>query len=340
MSTWFTPDRRVLLGRLRVPFILLVITHVVGIGGYLWEWRDLDASPLDAWFMTFITITTIGFSEIHPLSPSGRVLTMLVAGMGIGSLFHSFTVLLDYAASEGARSVRRRRKMQKQIDAMSGHFILAGLGRVGREAAAELKESGVPFVVVDPGPTTDPFCTALGCPFIKGDASEDTVLVAAGVKRAKGLITTTSSDATNLFVILSARLLNAEIFIASRAVDEASIHKLIRAGANRAISPYAIGGRRLAHVMLSPRVVDFLETALTTGNKALNINDVVVSATGAGKVLESLQIPVRSGATLLAVVRQGTPIASPPGSFALATGDHLLLLGTSDQLNAVEGLLR
>lgn len=267
------------------------------------------------------------------------MLTMVIGGTGIGSLFYSFTVLLDYAASEGARSVRRRRKMQKQIDAMSGHFILAGVGRVGREAAAELKESGVPFVVVDPGPTVDPFCTALGCPFIKGDASEDSVLLAAGVKRAKGLITTTSSDATNLYVILSARLLNAELFIASRAVDDTSVPKLVRAGANRAISPYAIGGRRLAHVMLSPRVVDFLETALTTGNKTLNIDDLVVGPTGAGKVLQNLQIPTRSGATLLAVVRDGSPIASPPGSFSLVAGDHLLLLGTSEQLKLVEGLL-
>lgn len=223
---------------------------------------------------------------------------------------------------------------------MSGHFILAGVGRVGREAAAELRESGVPFVVVDPRPQAEALCQSLGCPLLAGDATEDATLLAAGVKRAKGLIVTTSSDATNLYVILTARLLNSELFIASRAVDDSSVPKLVRAGANRAISPYAIGGRRLAHVMLSPRVVDFLETALTTGNRALNIDDLVVSAgVAAGKTLESLQIPSRSGATLLAVVRNGTPTASPPGGFVLAAGDHLLLLGTSEQLKSVERLL-
>ncbi len=136
---------------------------------------------------------------------------------------------------------------------------------------------------------------------------------------------------------MSARLLNADLLIASRAVDDASVPKLIRAGANRAISPYATGGRRLAHVMLNPRVVDFLETALTSGNKALNIDDVVV-VTG-GKSIESLQVRARSGATVLAVVREGQPMPNPRGDLQLAAGDHLLVLGTAEQLKLVEQLI-
>lgn len=231
--------------------------------------------------------------------------------------------------------------MQKAIDELQQHFILAGIGRVGREAATELATAGVPFVVIDPGPELEAVCARLGCPFVKGDASDDAVLLAAGVKRAKGLVVTTSSDATNLYVILSTRLLNAELFIASRAVDDASVPKLLRAGANRAISPYAIGGRRLAHIMLNPRVVDFLETALTTGNKALNIDDLVVPAGGqaAGKTIGALQLRSRSGATVLAVVRDGQPTPNPPGEFALRPGDHVLVLGTSEQLEGAERLL-
>jgi voltage-gated potassium channel len=156
------------------------------------------------------------------------------------------------------------------------------------------------------------------------------MLLAAGIKRARGLIVTTSSDATNLYVILSARLLNADLLIASRAVDDASVPKLLRAGANRAISPYAIGGRRLAHVMLSPRVVDFLETALTSGNKALNIDDVVVGQ--GGKTIESLQVSARSGATVLAVVRDGQPTASPRGDFQLAAGSIVFDVATLESV--------
>ena len=323
--------------RLRVPAVLLVLTHLVGAVGYRVIWAEHGATLLDALFMTFITITTIGFGEVYPLGSSGRLLTMGIAGTGIGSLFYTFTVLLDYASSEQVRVARRRRKMQKTIDDLKGHFILAGIGRVGREAAAELTESGVPFVVVDPGPQVPAFCEVIGCPYVQADATEDSALIAAGVKRAKGLIVTTSSDATNLYVILSARLLNADLLIASRAVDDASVPKLIRAGANRAISPYATGGRRLAHVMLNPRVVDFLETALTSGNKALNIDDVVV--VNGGKSIESLQVRARSGATVLAVVRDGQPMPNPRGDLQLASGDHLLVLGTAEQLKVVEQLI-
>jgi voltage-gated potassium channel len=332
-----TPERRQALERLRVPAVLLIVTHVVGIVGYPLVWHDPAATWLDALFMTFITITTIGFGEVRPLDNAGRLLTMAIAGTGIGSLFYSFTVLLEYAASDQVRGDRRRRHMQRRIDAMSGHFILAGVGRVGREAAAELLTSGVPFVIVDPAETIEAMSAELRCAFVRGDATEDATLEAAGIRRAKGLIVTTSSDATNLYVILSARLLNPELFIVSRAVDDVSVPKLIRAGANRAISPYAIGGRRLAHLMLSPRVVDFLDTALTSGDQTLSIDDIVVAK--GGRPLEALQLPARSGASVLAVVRAGKPTANPRGDFVLEAGDHLLVLGTRDQLQQVEKLL-
>ena len=341
MSDWRSQEQHPLLQRLRVPGVLLVITHVAGAAGYHALWADLGVSWFDSLYMVFITITTIGFAELHPLGVGGRVLTMAIAASGIGSLFFTFTVLLDYAASDQVRSARRRRKMQKAVDGLSGHFILAGIGRVGREAAAELRLSGAPFVVIDPSEKVEGTAEQWGCPFVRGDATEDATLLAAGVDRAKGLIVTTSSDATNLYVILSARLLNAKLFIASRAVDDASVPKLIRAGANRAISPYAIGGRRLAHLLLSPRVVDFLETALHKGNKSLSIEDVVVlpRSLADGKQLESLKITATTGASVLAVVREGSPMPNPRGDFVLAAGDHLLMLGTDEQLHSVEAAL-
>ncbi len=331
-----TPERKMLAERLRVPALLLLFTHVVGAAGYHALWQPVG-TWFDALFMTFITITTIGFAEVHPLGTAGRLLTMAISGSGIGSLFYTFTVVLEYAASDQVRAARRRRKMQKSIDALTGHFIVAGVGRVGREAAIELRSSGATFLLVDPSPEIEAIAAQLECPFIKGDATDDATLHAAGITRARGLITTTSSDATNLYVILSARLLNASCFIASRAVDEASVPKLVRAGANRAISPYAIGGRRLAHLLISPRVVDFLETAMTQGNRSLSIEDVVIApGRGAdGQPLEQLQLAAKTGAAVLAVVRDGVPTANPRGDFVLVAGDHLLSLGTSEQLAAL-----
>ncbi len=331
---------RSLVPRLRVPVVVLLVTHLLGMVGFhaLWAPRG---TWLDALFMTFITVTTIGFEEIFPLTTAGRLLTMGVALSGIGSLFYSFTVVLEYVASDEARAARRKRKMQRSVDALSGHFIVAGIGRVGREAIAELSEAGRSVVVVDVGETLETFCAERGLAFVKGDATDDAVLERAGLKRAKGLVVTTSSDATNLYVILTARWLNPELFIVSRAVDNASVPKLERAGANRAISPYAIGGRRLAHLLISPRVVDSFETAMRRGNQALTVDDVLISAhsSAAQRPLGSLDIPSRSGATVLAVLRDGAPTPNPHSDFVLAPGDHLLVIGTDEQLAKLERLL-
>lgn len=335
---WLNPARRAVLARLRVPLVLLVITHVVGTVGFSLVWSEVpDATPFDALFMTFITISTIGYGEIHPLGPMGRMLAMAVAATGIGSLFYTFTVLLEYASSDAGRQARRRRKMKSTIDSLSGHFLVAGIGRVGREAAAELSTARVPFVLIDPSDAVVALAERLDCAYVQGDATEDSVLNAAGIARARGLIVTTSSDATNLYVILSARLLNAKLFISSRAIDENSVPKLLRAGANRAISPYAIGGKRLAQLQLRPAVVDFFDTALNSGDQRLTVEDLQVppTAAAAGLSLDELNL-TGVGVTVLALVRQGAPIPNPRGETRLAAGDLLLLLGTDEQLRRAE----
>jgi voltage-gated potassium channel len=323
-----------------VPGVVFAVTQVIGTVGFYLSWRQYDGTVFDAVFMTFITVTTIGFSEIHPLDTFGRLVAMVVAGGGIGSLFYAFSVVFDYVAIEG-RGTRRRRRMQNQIDALKDHFIVAGLGRVGTEAAAEFTEAGLTWVLVDPDKEVVARAHERGQLAVHGDASDDQVLLNAGVQRAKGMIVTTASDMTNLYVVLTARLLNPQLYIVARTADESIGPKMVRAGANRAISPYAIGGRRLAHLMLSPRAVDFFEMALRSGHKALNITDVVVLAktVAAGKTLAELQVPQRSGATVLAVLREGQPVATPKGDLKLDVGDHLLALGTNEQLEKLQALL-
>jgi voltage-gated potassium channel len=325
-----------LQSRLALPVGLLVATHLVGTLGYHWLWRDRGGTWMDALFMTFTTVATIGYGEVKPLDDAGRIFTMAIASAGIGSLFYSFTVGLDHLTSDSVRQSRRKRRMQQRIEGLERHVVVAGYGRVGREAAQELRQAGLPVVVVDPGSAAVRLAAEAGFLVLEGDASEDSVLERSGIKRARGLVVTTANDATNLYVILSARLLNPNLYIASRAVDEASAPKLLRAGANRAISPYAVGGRRLAHLMLSPRVVDFFETALQRGRQALRIADLQISASATQRTLGALVEAGAAGVTLLAVLRGDQVVASPQPSFALGPDDHLLALGTDEQIEALE----
>src|SRR5262249_38808697 len=261
-----------------LPLSLVSAVVVGGTLGYLWLWRNIGGTWLDALFMTVTTITTVGYGEVKPLDSVGRIFTMVVAIVGIGSLFYTFGVVMDYLVAVRLADPTRRRKMEKHIDKLSGHTIVAGLGRVGRQAAQELAAARAPFVVVDPSETSVRLAEDHGWLCLQGDATDDAVLEHAGVRRAHGLLATTANDAPttandahHITIVLSARVLNARLHIVSRAVDETSVPKLTRAGADRAISPYAIGGHRLAHLILSPTVVDFFETALRRGNEALNI---------------------------------------------------------------------
>ena len=330
-----------LRNRLAIPLGLLAITHAIGTVGFWWVWREHHATLFDGLFMTFITVTTVGYNELYPLGTAGRVLAMVVAAGGIGTVGYTFGTMIDLLVNNQSVEERRRLRMQNQIEQLSGHFVIAGLGRVGREAADELTAAGVKFVVVDTSDESLKLAVEERWLFIKGDATEDEVLQRAGIVRAKGLVVTAANDATNLYVILSARLLNPGLFIASRAVDNASVPKLMRAGANRAISPYAIGGRRLAHLMLSPRVVDFFETALKTGDRSLNIGDLSIAqgAPADGRALGDLRIPQNAGATVLCVLRGGETITTPHGDLSLKAGDRLLALGTNAQLERLEQML-
>ncbi len=333
-------DVRSLRARLLFPLTLVLAVVVVGTLGYYWLWHP-EGTWLDALLMTVTTITTIGYGEVRPLTSAGRIFTMVLAFVGIGSLFYTLGAMMEYLVSVRVADPRGWRKMERRIEGLRGHVIVAGLGRVGRQAARELAEAQRAFVAVDPGEAAVRHAEERGYLFLLGDATEDGVLERAGVRRATGLIVTTSHDATNMYIVLSARVLNPDLYIVSRAVDEASVTKLTRAGANRAISPYAIGGHRLAHLILNPAVVDFFETALRRGNETLAIEDIAVPAGSpvVGKTLEALDIRRATGATVLSILRDGIPLVGPPGELVLSAADHLLALGTGEQLARIEQLV-
>jgi voltage-gated potassium channel len=322
------PTLQSLRVRLLLPLSLVLTVIAIGTVGYRWLWHDVGGTWMDALFMTVTTITTIGYGEIRPLTT-------------IGSLFYMLGVVMEYLVSVRLADPMGRRRMERRIRELAGHVIVAGMGRVGRQAALELHEAGTDFVVVDPDAPAIEHAVERGYLALLGDAAEDEMLEQAGIRRARGLIVTTGNDATNIYIVLSARVLNPELYIVSRAAEEAGVTKLARAGANRAVSPYAIGGHRLAHLMLSPAVVDFFETALRRGNDALAIEDLALSGDSpcVGQSLDTLNIRRTTGATVLAILRDGNPMVSPPGDLALAAGDHLLALGTGDQLRRLEKLI-
>lgn len=330
-------QERSLRVRVGFSFAILSITGGLATLGYYLLWRAQGGSFLDAAYMTVITMTTIGFAEVRPLDTAGRLLTMGTAVVGVGSLFYLMTALMEYLVAAQISGRREERRMEKEIAKLSEHIIVAGLGRVGRQACIELKAAKLPFVVIDPSEQALEFARENELLHVHGDSATDEVLDRAGIQRARGLIVTTDSDATNLYVVISARLRNPKLRIVSRAVDEASIPKLKRAGADQAINPYAIGGKRLAHLISSPYVVDFLETALTRGNQALGIQEIAIppEAPVVGKPLGSMRAE-EGGASIMAVVRAGNPLVNPPATLALEAGDRILALGTAEQLERLE----
>lgn len=327
--------------RLSLPIALVCLITAIGTAGYTWLGYKQGATVLDALFMTVITITTIGYGEVIRLDSVGRIFTMFIAVTGIGSLFYSLTVVMEYLVSSRLTDPLGEKKMQRDVDKLEGHILIAGLGRVGKQAAAELYEAKIPFVIVDPSMEAVHYALQHNYKVISGDAADDPTLERAGIKRANGLIVTTSDDASNLYIVLSARVLKSDLFIVSRAVDDSSIPKLIRAGANRAISPYAIGGRRLAHLILSPSVVDFFDTVIKRGEETLNLEGIKVppGATAVGETLASLDIRTRTGASVLVIMRGSRVIPNPTPDTKLRVGDQLLALGTSAQLESVENLV-
>lgn len=337
-----SPDSiRSLRTRLALPIGLVIAVTIIGTAGYAWLGRDQGATVLDALYMTIITITTIGYGEVIRLDTQGRIFTIFVALTGVGGLFYSWTVVMDYLVSRRLLDPMGEKKMQREIDKLQEHIVIAGLGRVGKQAAWELFEAKVPFVIVDPSGESQHYAHQHGFLLVAGDATQDEILEKSGIRRANGLIVTTGDDANNLYIVLSARVLKSDLFIVSRAVDDSSIPKLIRAGANRAISPYAIGGRRLAHLILSPTVIDFFDTVIKRGEESLNLEGIKVhsSAKAVGRSLAELDIRARTGANVLVMMRGSRVLPNPDVEIVLHAGDQLLALGTLQQLEDLEKLI-
>ncbi len=322
---------------IRIWLGVVVATIVIGTVGFLIldpGWRFLDAL-----YMTVITLTTVGFREVEPLNDAGRVWTMVLSLAGVGLIFGSVGIVAEYLVVEATSGRREAKRMADAVKKLSGHFILCGYGRVGLTVARELVHAGRKVVVIDVLPELLARARREGFLEVEGDATEEATLRAAGIERATGLITTIDSDAHNVYVILSARAMNPDLFVVARANTADSEARLMQAGASRVVSPYTMAGHRLAELATRPRVVDFIDAALSHGELAFSMEEVEVVAGQAatdGATVASLR---ETGVFVLAIVKsEGSYEPNPPGDRVLRAGETLVVSGSVPRLRELRGI--
>ena len=314
----------------------LVVLVVIGTAGFHyiegWPW-------FDAFYMVVITLSSIGYGEVHPLSRTGREFNigLIVAGAllvatAIGSLTQ---YLLEFELTK----VLGRRKMGREIARLQNHYIICGAGRVGRRAAHELARRPVPFVVIE---KDEPHLQNLEPEWlvIQGDATQEKVLREAQIEHAVGLVAATTTDATNIYIVLTARSLNPKLRIIARASEEAAEKHLLTAGANSVVSPYAFAGHRIAQSFLRPNVLDFLDLATTReGGVEMVIEEIYVGADSAfaQKTIGNSQIHREFGIIVLAIKhQQGKTIFNPTANVVIQAGDHLIVMGEPASMARLE----
>jgi voltage-gated potassium channel len=317
-----------------------VLLVIVGTSGF----ALIEGWPLlDCLYMTVITITTVGFMEVHPLSPAGRLFTSLLALGGVFTLLYAATAVIRAVVSGEIGGTLGRQRMDRKLAELTGHAIICGYGRMGRLVCSEFSSLGRPFVIVDQQASVlDDFRVPHGIP-LQGDATDDHVLRKAGVERAKVLVTVAASDAANLYITMSARLLSEKLFIVARSEESESEPKLIRAGANRVVSPYVIGGQRMAMAVLRPNVMDFIELATRSDYMELQIEESMIEPGSAlaGRSLKDSRVRQDLGVIIVAIKKpDGRMVFNPPSEETMEAGDLLITLGHRDQLDRLEVLAR
>ncbi len=311
----------------RAWVVIVLAAVAIGTTGYIVTERW---SLSDALYMTVITLTTVGFREVGPLDTAGRAWTMLLSVAGVGIIFGSVGLVAEALVAEAASGRREAKRMEDAVAALHDHFIVCGYGRVGSMVARELVHGRRSLVVIDINRASLETARADGHLVVEGDATSDATLRAAGIARARGLITTIDSDANNVYVTLSARAMNPALFIVARANSDGADVKLVQAGADRVVSPYTRAGRQIAELATRPRVADFIDAALSHGQLAFSMEELEVTGALAGSTVGDLR---ERGVHALAIVRGERDYeANPKSDRRLAAGEHLIVSGSAEVL--------
>lgn len=322
----------------RPTLAALLLTAVIAGGtfGYVaiegWE-------PWESLYMTVITVTTVGYKEIRPLSRAGEAFTMVLLFLGVGTALYTFTLIATTIVEGGLPARLQWRRRERMLETLKEHYIICGYGRIGSTVARQFKRERVPFVILERDPARYQSALDDGFLAIDADASREDVLRRAGIDRARGLIAVVGTDAENVYAVLSARGLAPSLFIVGRAETDDAVTKLKRAGANRVISPYQIGAVQIAQTALRPAVVDFVELATSSENLELAIEEIPVSAASAlanHSILEA-NLRQRYGVIVVGIQREDRKMEfNPEPDTAIRAGDTLVVLGRPDSLKRLE----
>ena len=315
---------------------LVVLLLLMGVGtlGYWWIER---MSWLDALYMTVITLSTVGYGEVHPLSPHGRLFTIgLIAGGGALAAYAAGTAI-EYLSSGEWRDFLEARRETRMLRGMQDHYLICGFGRVGRHVTQELIDQGLHVAVIDSDSQVLSRLKSLQISTIVGNASDEAVLTEAGILQAKGLVACASSDAENLLIVLTARLMNPRLQIVARAIDEASEFKLKKAGADRVVLPYQLAAFRTITCLVRPAVADFLWEVARVGGLELFLEQIPLREGSClvGQTLAQAQLRNRFNVTIVGCrLPDGTLSVRPTAETVLEAGKELIALGTHEELKA------
>ena len=323
------------LRNLRTIGLLLLIVVGIGTAGFhyieRWPW-------FDGLYMVVTTLTTIGYQEVHPLSHAGRIFNVFVILSGVSLLLLGVGALSQALLEFELQSFFGRRRMEREIARLTDHFIICGMGRVGRSVARELARKPASFIIIESAENKRQKFASENWLVLAGDATQEETLREAQIERASGLIAATTTDATNLYIVLTARGLNPRLKIIARASEDAAEKHLLTAGANSVVSPYSFAGQRIAQSLVRPHVVSFLDTATTHLGMDLEIGEVHITPGSrfAGKTLESSRIRQERGVIVLAIKRRDAMRFNPAPDERIEPDDCLIAMGEPAQLRQLE----
>jgi voltage-gated potassium channel len=326
-----------ILMRLRLAFLLLAIVFVCGISGYMviegWGF-------LDSLYMTVITIASVGYMEVNPLTPAGRLFTIFLIIFGMGILLFGISTFTAFLVEGELGEILRRRTMEKKIAKLQGHYIVCGIGGVGRHIIGELLKTNRPFVAIDRDEEVCAGLTQEGILVVKGDATGSAVLRSANAGQAKGVFCSLHSDADNLLLILTAKGINPALKIIAKAEEDESEHKMRKAGADGVVLPEFIGGLRMASEMVRPEAVTFLDKMLKSPDDVYRVEDIVIGEESRfrDKTLKESGLLEKQGIAVAAVKKGEKYLFSPRGDEVLENGDAVILIGDTKSVRAIKEL--
>ncbi len=315
--------------------LLLLVVLAVGTIGYV---LIAGGSVIDALYMTVISITTVGYREQFPLTPTGKVFTILLIIAGLGLVFYFLETIVEDTMEGRIRKIFGRRKMEKNMSKMKNHIVIAGFGRMAEVVCRELSQAHHDFIIIENSPQRFAIAEERNYNVLNANAAEEEVLMAAGIEKARVFITLLSEDADNIFTILSAREINPHLVIITRATDMANEKKLYKAGATRVVSPYELSSYRIVRMVQKPNVVDFFDILLSPEKYTLSIEERTVGENSDlnGKVIREAGLRERFNAIVVAVRREGEMLFNPSPELGIRAGDILIVLGEKERLQEIE----